>query len=396
MKWRDRHKAVADGDVSCVTADTRLVLYRTIPEDSEFRRQWNDLVMLMESPEVFYTWEWARAVSHAYGARVEPMTFAAYRGHELVGVAALKFDTDGYLSFLANTTADYCDFVSHPDDRQEFVRRLLSEIRRMNLPSLRLANVPANSASIAGIKSAVKDYSFSLFVRPAYMCAQITLDSESSRLSTGNSARRRLKRPLAVGSKLGELTVRHAHRWDEFAPEFPAYVRAHVARFSEMNQYSTLVQPERQVFLAELGKLLSEKGWLAVSTLKLNGETIAWNYGFIFACKWLCYQATFLRGVKRLSPGTCLLSEIIAAAAANPGIRIVDLGLGDEDYKCRYAVSGCQTVEVTAHSSRVELQRIAFRYHAAQFVKKSPRLEKIVRVCRKKPATANVGPPVQA
>jgi len=395
MKWRDRHEAVGDGDARCASADIRLVLFRTIPDDSEFRRQWNELVMLMESPEVFYTWEWARAVSHAYGARVEPMTFAAYRGHELIGVAALKFDTGGYLSFLANTTADYCDFVSHPDDRQEFLRLLLSEMRRMNLPRLRLANVPANSASIAGIKSAVKDCSFSLFARPAYMCAQIILNSESARLSAANSAKRRLKKLLAVGSKLGELTVRHAHRWDEFALAFPAYVKAHVARFSEMNRSSNLIQPERQVFLAELGKLLSETGWLAVSTLKLNGETIAWNYGFIFAGKWFYYQPTFVHGLERLSPGTYILSEIIAAAAVNPGIRIVDLGLGDEDYKRRYTVSGCQTLEMTAHSSRVELQRIAFRYHAAQFVKKSPRLEKIVRVCRKRPTT-NLGPPVQA
>jgi CelD/BcsL family acetyltransferase involved in cellulose biosynthesis len=396
MKWRDRHKVVGDGVARRASTDIRLVLHRTIPEDSEFRRQWNDLVMLMESPEVFYTWEWARAVSHAYGARVQLMAFAAYRGDEMIGVAALKFDTDGYLSFLANTTADYCDFVSHPDDRQQFLRLLLSEIRKMNLPRLRLANVPADSASIAGIKSAVKDCSFSLFLRPAYMCAQIILDSESARLSTANSAKRRLKKLLAVGSKFGELTVRLTHSWDEFAPEFLAYVKAHVARFSEMNQSSNLIQPERQVFLAELAKLLSEKGWLAVSTLKLNSETIAWNYGFIFACKWFYYQPTFVNGLERLSPGTCLLSEIIAAAAADPRIRMVDLGLGDEDYKRRYTLSGCQTVEMTAHSSRVELQRIAFRYHAAQFVKKSPRLEKIVRVCRKRPATANLGPPVQA
>jgi len=47
-----------------------------------------------------------------------------------------------------------------------------------------------------------------------------------------------------------------------------------------------------------------------------------------------------------------------------------------------------QTAEMTVHSSRVELLRIAFRYYAARFVKRSPCLEKIVRVCRRRPATA--------
>jgi hypothetical protein len=37
----------------------RIVLLRKIPDESSLRRQWNDLVLQMERPEVFYTCEWA-------------------------------------------------------------------------------------------------------------------------------------------------------------------------------------------------------------------------------------------------------------------------------------------------------------------------------------------------
>ncbi len=38
----------------------RVTGYDAIPEDEGLRRQWNELVLQMERPEIFYTYEWAR------------------------------------------------------------------------------------------------------------------------------------------------------------------------------------------------------------------------------------------------------------------------------------------------------------------------------------------------
>src|SRR5450755_211993 len=56
----------------CVS-EMQVVLHREVPEDEEFRRQWNGLVEAMERPEVFYTWEWARAVARGYCASLRPL-----------------------------------------------------------------------------------------------------------------------------------------------------------------------------------------------------------------------------------------------------------------------------------------------------------------------------------
>ena len=46
----------------------------------------------MECPEVFYTFEWALAVSRAYRDSITPLLILAYEQDSLVGVAALATD----------------------------------------------------------------------------------------------------------------------------------------------------------------------------------------------------------------------------------------------------------------------------------------------------------------
>ena len=69
-------------------SEMRVVLLREIPQAEEFRRQWNGLVEKMQCPEVFYTWEWAKAVADAYSLALRPLLFAGYRGETAVLLSA--------------------------------------------------------------------------------------------------------------------------------------------------------------------------------------------------------------------------------------------------------------------------------------------------------------------
>ena len=94
----------------------RLVLHREIPGDDSLAGRWNELVWQMECPEIFYTHEWALAVSRAYRGSITPLLMLAYEQDSLVGVAALATDrsaTRGDSSSQAQQR-DYCDFLSHP------------------------------------------------------------------------------------------------------------------------------------------------------------------------------------------------------------------------------------------------------------------------------------------
>src|SRR5580658_9860088 len=113
-----------------------------IPEDAELRRAWNELAQRMERPEVFYTYEWALAVEHAYGGSLTPLVFLAYEGELLVGVVALARQGAGPIVFLTANTADYCDFISETGRRREFVTAVFSELNNRHIQKIVLTNLP--------------------------------------------------------------------------------------------------------------------------------------------------------------------------------------------------------------------------------------------------------------
>ena len=362
-------------------SEMRLVLHREIPEDEEFRQRWNVLVEAMEHPQVFYTWEWAAAVAHAYGDALRPLLFAAYETEKLIGIAALALDSRGEVCFLASTTADYCDFVSAPGDRKELIERVMAELRRMGTADLKLANLPADSVSATVLRAAGKMSGYGMFARPAYLCAQIPLRSKEERESIARSARRNSRRAKKAMAGMGEVAVEHQGTGDRLKAELPALATAHVGRFLAQGRMSNLMDGARRRFLEDLGQRLFAQGMLALSTIRIGDRTVAWHYGFQYSGSWFWYLPVFDSELQHLKtgPGSCLFYEILLRASEDSGIDTVDLGLGDEGYKDRYATGGRQTLYVTMSRSRAGLARDFCRYKAAKVVAEAPAVEARVR-----------------
>jgi CelD/BcsL family acetyltransferase involved in cellulose biosynthesis len=360
----------------------RIAIHREIPEDARLRGQWNALVEEMESPEVFYTYEWALAVQRAYRSTMVPLLVLLYDDDFLVGVASLATSADqGQAFFLANTTADYCDFISHPTNRQRLVDAVFSELARLKIPSLILANFPADSASRAALPDISRGYRYSMFSRPAYQCARIVLGSPEQRLVLRQSVvnRKALRYALKGLGKQGPLRFEHLKSWETIEPVLPDFMQAHIARFVAMGRVSNIAYPDRQVFLAELAKALSSMGWMALTRLSVGDRAVGWNYGFRFAGSWFYYQPTFDTALQQYSPGVCLLSKMVEEACDDATIDVIDLGLGAEGYKERFATGVRETLHITMATSAAICLKAKMRYQAATMVKSVPRLENWIR-----------------
>ncbi len=360
----------------------RLVSHSDIPADDCLAGKWNDLVHQMECSEVFYTYEWALAVSRAYGAAITPLLFLAYEGASLIGVVALATDAQNKaIFFLASATADYCDFICSPERRPEFVHAVLAELRNRKCGSLVLANLPADSATPAALGGARKQGYF-VFTRQAYLCAQVAICAQDQRENTGQSARRRLRRfRKAMGQNL-QISVRHSKSFDEIDRAFHGFATAHVARFLSTGRISNLAQAARRDFLIELAKLLSPSKSVGLSRLMLGDRPIAWNFGFQFSGSWFWYQPTFDTAFQQYSPGVWLLTAIAKEAVESPAINRVDLGLGAEGYKERLANGFRQTLQITASRSLFVHLGGLLRYGAATVVKSMPPVELFIRSAR--------------
>jgi CelD/BcsL family acetyltransferase involved in cellulose biosynthesis len=336
----------------------------------------------MEHPEVFYTHEWALAVYRAYHSTMLPLLLLAYEGESLVGVAALATSVNQEKTFfLVNTTADYCDFISRPQDRARLVDSVFSALRRLKLPSLTLANFPADSVSGTSLRDTCRGYGYSMFSRPAYQCARIVLGSTEGRQRLRESVvkRKALRYAFKGLAKQGPLRLDHLKSWEAVAPVLPQFMQAHIARFVAMGKVSNVANPERQTFLTELARLLSASGWFALTRLCAGDQAVAWNYGFRFAGSWFYYQPTFETSLQQYSPGVCLLSKMVEEACDDGEIGLIDLGLGAEGYKERFATAVRETLHVTIATSAASCLKEKVRYKAATVVKSVPKLESWIR-----------------
>ncbi|MGD0512723.1 MAG: GNAT family N-acetyltransferase [Terriglobales bacterium] len=369
----------------------RIVVHREIPEDQHLASQWNELVWQTECPEVFYTYEWALAVSRAYRHSIMPVLILVYEQDLLVGVAALATDcAQRKTFFLAGMTADFCDFVSSPELRHELVMRVLDELRMLGLPSLTLANLPADSATTHAIESSAAERGYNLFSQPAFQCAQVLLRTVEQRASVSRSVRhKREGRYLKALAAKVPVVIDHLKSWDQIAPALPSFSMAHVARFAAMGRISHLASPHRIAFLSELAKLLSSRDWITLNQLRAGEQPIAWLYAFRFTRHWSFYQMTFDSSFREYSPGSGLRLRVIEEACDSADVDYVDLGLGSEQHKQRWATSSRETLNVTLAKSTLTYLRVAARYHAATAIKSSPRFEHYVRRILGRPSTGN-------
>ncbi len=336
-----------------------------------------------DRPQVFYTYEWALAVCRAYRDVLPPHIFFAYDSSgELCGVAALAVDTQkGHASFLCSTTGDYCDFISEAKDRHEFVKAVLSELRRLGISEITLANLPADSDTAKALRDSSIVRGYRHFSRTGYICTQVNLGS-LERTKTGAVAlprKKMLRHSLNVFSREGPVRLDHACSAEAVQKLLPAFMHAHVSRFVYTGRISNIARNARRVFLRELSDLLAESHSV-VLTRMMSGETVlAWNYGFRFKGTWFWYQPTFDSNYEKYSPGFCLLAKIVEEASGEAEMQVVDLGLGSEEYKDRFANQTREILYTTLKRSVVRHWKEICRYRVTQWVHGYPSLEQKLR-----------------
>jgi hypothetical protein len=367
-----------------VNQSLRLVVLKEVPEDEKLRHQWNALLARIEQPQVFYTYEWALAVYRAYHASLNPLIFLGYDdAGELCGVAALAKDARrGRVSFLCATTGDYCDFISLREHKAAFVGAVLAELAKDGLGEVTLTNLPADSDTMDCIRQAAGESGYHCFARTAYVCAQVSL-SHLERLPGDNKPvlprKKMLRRFLNAMGKEAPVRLDHASSWETIQPVLPEFMQCHIARFLMTGRISNMARPERRKFLEEAAKLLSGQNWLRLTRMMSGKNAYAWNYGFQFGSTWFWYQPTFDSDLEKYSPGFCLLAKLIEEAVDDPTLKIVDLGLGAEEYKDRFSNQSRETLYVTLRSARTRHAREVLRYRAARLIQSSPKLESVTR-----------------
>ena len=362
-----------------------VTVLREVPQDAGVASSWNNLAKSMEHPEVFYTQEWALAASRAFSGTLQPLVLLVYESSQLRGVAALatRPESSGSAFFLTSSTADYCDILCEPAMSKEVLPAIFDAIRKLGVHDLVLASVPSDSSTLRELTEIAKAFRYHVHSRAAFDCGLILLGNAEERQATLQLLRRkdREKRALKKMAQLGTVRLTHLTAAPTELDLIPIFL-AQVSRFLATRRVSPLVFAERRAFLLELSRLLGRCGWLKISRLEINGHPVAWNYGFLFFGSWFWYLPTFEVQHEHLSPGSCLLRLIGEEGCTDESLNRLDLGLGDEAYKDRFANAVRPTRYIRLSTSLLHHNAIIGRQWLADSIQRYPKIEAQIRKTR--------------
>ncbi|MDQ3762488.1 MAG: GNAT family N-acetyltransferase [Actinomycetota bacterium] len=143
------------------------------------------------------------------------------------------------------------------------------------------------------------------------------------------SARRRLE-------ESGTVTVQRLADPASLAAALPAFARTRLASWTARGRLAELPVMDRHPgfpeFLTYTGSSLAAQGQCLLARLNLDGEPLAQALFFRFPGADLLYMSTYQLSAARYSPSHLLLAESAQRAVAD-GVRVLELGRGDEPYK---------------------------------------------------------------
>lgn len=156
---------------------------------------------------------------------------------------------------------------------------------------------------------------------------------ETRTSSKKRNLHRRRRRQLG---ELGRLEVTLARGADELCSALEDAFRLHALRFADRPDSSTFATTAGMRFNREALAAVAPVGMARISTLRLDGRAIAFYYWFSFCRRMYTYRLGFDPAYARLSPGTVIMLDAIAAAAEEGAERLEFLG-GNERYKLELA-----------------------------------------------------------
>jgi CelD/BcsL family acetyltransferase involved in cellulose biosynthesis len=297
------------------------------------RTAWTELVGRGDSPVVFLTWEWQRTWWESF-ERSGLMLLAAAPNGRMTAIAPL-FAEDGMAYFVGSGGSDYLDFIGDVDS--DVVTALLDAAREQvdGFVGFRFYHVRDTSRTGDRLRAAAARLGLSFIDEGEMPAPYLDMRREpetSLRLANKASLLRRENRFL----RDGPLEVVHLADGDAILPELEGFMEQHVRRWAATPTPSLFLDPRQRTFYRRLTETAARAGWLRFTRLSWNDRAVAYHYGFRYGDDYLYYKPTFDVEIASRSPGLLLMHHLLSAAHRE-GVRVFDLGLGDEEYKRRFA-----------------------------------------------------------
>ena len=316
----------------------------TLDEFRICREAWDNLALSMRFPTVFCTWEWIHTWWEHFGAKNTLAIVFIYDDTELKGILPLfvyrtlfkgGWLTGRILSYCGTTDVypDHLDIICASHDTEECMAAvesfLSTQYRAWDVIQLPL--ITEDSALASWTRTG--GFPFKVGINEASVAPYIPLTEDFERYI----GRLDKKTRYNVRSRRKKLYDQHRFEYvicgaGEEKEGLEAIFHLHELRAKKKGITSTFEGGKIRAFHDSLIDRVRDKGWISLSLLRNETDTIAASYNFMFGNRVFSYQKGNHPAWGQFGPGSVILHECIQDAFSR-GFEEYNLLQGNEAYK---------------------------------------------------------------
>lgn len=325
--------------------ECRVELIQSI-DQTPLRATWNRLISRNEVNEIFLTHEWVFSWLDAFWGSRALFFLATYENDGLTGIAPLLvYDSDrsgnriNALGFVGRDASDYNDFIIVGDKKRTLRAMFDYILDAEGFDLVELVYVPEYSSTLSILRHYFRDRNVAVEISLDIVCPTHVLNEESERIFD-----KKTKQPRRKLSRLGAIDCFTLNEPGAIAASLPEFFDQHIDRRSvfQADEKSKFLQADNRRFFLMLTHRLPG---VLFSALSVDGNYIAFHFGFTHNGKFLYYTPSFDRAYARYSPGLVLLNGVFHFVK-NSGLKELDFTIGAEHYKTRFANKTRATTKV--------------------------------------------------
>lgn len=339
------------GLFSVLRDELRVEEITTLENLLALREEWTELLANSHARVIFITPEWIITWWQLFGhddsvSGVKTLWVLTVRqGTRLVGLAPLmivKRKRFGFtlrlLEFIGGGFGDYSDFILDDQRKISVLNLLWEHIAKRKVWDIGILDDFSGLTDHASLSEKCTPETRLCFqATVSAICPHVhisgTWDSfyeETFKRRVHGGQRRRklgqLERQLASTGKLSYKLI-YGLREDPLLFEKIAAVQERGSGSGNLFRDAS-----KRLFLERFALETSDKDWVRISTLEIDGNWVAYYLGFHYRKHYSLYNTNFVQETARYSPGSILMIQLLKNAFAE-GLEEVDLMRGGEDYK---------------------------------------------------------------
>jgi CelD/BcsL family acetyltransferase involved in cellulose biosynthesis len=238
--------------------------------------------------------------------------------------------------FIGSGGSDYLDFIGDISEPKVLAALLdAARARVSDFQGFHFYHVPEHSRTGDRLRLAAESLGLTCLDEEGLPAPLMDLAGMPDTARAAVNKKRLLKYERSLTAE-GPLEVRHFTDGAEILPQLDVLFAQHMARWDAKPRRSRFHDRAHRRFYEGVAQAAARTGWLRFTRVDWAGQPIALHFGFCYQGSFMYYTPTFDVAAARRSPGQVLLKHVLSAAI-DEGAAVFDFGLGDEEYKYRFA-----------------------------------------------------------